>query len=100
MRAWSVVFKQILLSGAVCALLACVMAVMGNPTVVGSESLATKVTFGRCRQCGNPVRVAPNEWCTSCQSCGQITNLEQLQDWNKPQVRTQQREAKSIRWAE
>ncbi|MBI1347642.1 hypothetical protein GC163_15310 [bacterium] len=105
MKAWSDVLKQLVLSAAVCGLLACGMAYVGSPAVVGSEQtgaweqISTKETFGRCRQCGNPVRMAPKEWCTSCQTCGQLTNVDQLHDWNSQKDSTRERFS-SGRWAE
>gem|GEM_PF-5088311 len=99
MRAWSDILRQVLLCGALCALFACGMAWVGSPTVVGSEQGAAKEAFGRCRQCGNPIRIAPKEWCTSCQTCGQLTNLEQLYDWNKPESQPRRR-LDAMRWVD
>lgn len=61
----------------VCAGLACGLSFMGDKVYEGVEEEGSRLAVGHCRQCGQLIRFAPQQWCASCRWCGQLTNVDQ-----------------------
>lgn len=69
--------SQTVVGLAVCAGLACGLSLMGEKMYQGADADENRLAVGHCRQCGQRVRFAPRQWCTSCRWCGQLTNVDQ-----------------------